>query len=299
MQPLDWLAFRNTGIGGSDIAAAMGVSPWKSPLQLYEEKTSEPVIRPDTAKTRAGKALENVVAAWYQEERPYSLSRSNFIWFEKTATYNRIANIDRVIHTPDGPGILEIKTTGAFNASAWNEQVPDDVFLQLQWYLSISGYRFGHVAVLIGGWDFRIFEIPSDKEMQAEMISAAEAFWQRIIDKNPPPPQTEADLRSINCVPNSPKTADAIRFNQIIRLREVRADLKTLEAEEDKLTSDLKCYLADCDTLITSDGKVLATYKQAKDSVSFDKDAFTSEFPELAQKFIISKPGSRRFLLKG
>ena len=61
----EWLNERRTGIGGSDAAAVMGLNPWKSPLDVYLDKTGQLMESPDNPALYWGRVLEEVVAREY------------------------------------------------------------------------------------------------------------------------------------------------------------------------------------------------------------------------------------------
>ena len=100
MDRAQWLAARQKGIGGSDAAAVCGVSRYKTPLQLWQEKTGrvQPPDLGDNSRVRAGNALEEVVAVWWQEETGMACRRDNKIRAAKDRPY-LLANVDRVIQS--------------------------------------------------------------------------------------------------------------------------------------------------------------------------------------------------------
>lgn len=66
----DWLAERRKGIGGSDIATILGLNKWKSPLQLFLEKTGK-VQAEDLSDKEViywGNVLEDVVAKEFEKK---------------------------------------------------------------------------------------------------------------------------------------------------------------------------------------------------------------------------------------
>ena len=156
---------RQQGIGGSDAPVCAGLSPYKSPLQLYYEKRGE--LTPDTAETEAiewGTRLEAVVAAAYEEKTGRSVRRQprkahpDLPWM--------FGNIDRqIVGDKRGVGVLEVKTTNTFALKDWDHGPPDAAMLQLQHYLAIYGYSWGSIAVLVGGQHFKHFDIDRDDEL--------------------------------------------------------------------------------------------------------------------------------------
>ena len=81
-------------------------------------------------------------------------------------------------------------------------------------------------------------------------------------------------------------------------LVQIKAQIKALEETEESYATMLQGYMAEQDTLVTIDGRVIATWKSAKASKAFDSKLFQQSMPEIYNKFVMDKLGSRRFLLK-
>jgi putative phage-type endonuclease len=191
MNEQDFHAVRMTGIGGSDAAAVLGLSKWKTPLQVYLEKLGQGGLMLDNEAMAWGRALEPVIRQQYAERT------GRIVYLPDTALRHKehdfmIANLDG--YTDDGR-VLEVKT--ARSGQEWGEpgsdEIPTNYLLQVQHYLTVTGFEWADVAVLIGGSDFRIYEIRADKDLQALLIEGEAEFWQRVQDRNPPDPKTAAE----------------------------------------------------------------------------------------------------------
>jgi len=107
-----WLAIRKLGLGSSDAAVAVGLSPYKCPLSLWLEKTGrkEPEDISHKEAVLWGIELEPVLAQVYAKRTGYRVRRVNAVLQHPEHLF-MLANLDReVVGHPDGPGILEIKT---------------------------------------------------------------------------------------------------------------------------------------------------------------------------------------------
>lgn len=130
----DWLAVRRTGIGGSDAAAAVGLNPYMSPLELWLDKTgrAEGLSGPDpndtTSPTYWGTLLEPIVAASYTKQTGNKVRRVNAVLRHPTIPF-MLANLDREIVGARDVQILECKTAGEFGARLWRNGVPEYVEL--------------------------------------------------------------------------------------------------------------------------------------------------------------------------
>lgn len=181
---------RKDFIGGSEAAAALGLSKRKSALQLYLEKRGESPPMLDNAWLRWGRILEPVVRQEYAEQTGREV--------RLTGKALRHAKYPFIAGHPDGGTddgrLYEGKTarTAEGFGEPGTDQVPQDYLVQVQHYLLITGLSVADLAVLIGNCDFRIYEIPADKELQAMIMEGEAAFWQRVEKEIPPEPQWES-----------------------------------------------------------------------------------------------------------
>lgn len=295
----EWLEARQRGLGGSDAGAAVGVCPWKTRYQLYRDKV-EPVVDDEPSEAmRWGTILEPVIRQRYCE-----VTKSEVAVPQATLSHPKygwcLSNVDGIT---DANRLLEIKNSNAFAASEWgpsgSNELPQQYECQVQHYLAVTGLEVADVAVLIGGSDFRILTVEADRELQEMLLEREHDFWfEHVMKRVPPDPETEDDLKTEfprsrgNLVEVDDETADLVR-----ELAALKTQLKTMEARKDDMAIAIKRAIGDADG-IEHDGKVLATWKSAKPSRSFDKQAFEAEHPHLAWKFTKERPGSRRFLVK-
>lgn len=194
-----WLEVRRHGIGGSDVAAVLGMDSRTSPLVLFMEKIGE--LDDDDAGEAAewGNLLEPVVASKWQDDNGV-----DFMWQPGVLHHPdrpwQIANPDRFFRTspveadddlfqPDG--LLEVKTTNQWLGDEWDEdeeRMPSRARLQIQHYLDVTGLDVAHVACLIGGQKLVTFTERYDVEL-AEMIRGATSrFWHDHVLARVPPP---------------------------------------------------------------------------------------------------------------
>lgn len=189
----EWLRVRTHGIGGSDIGAICGVSPFASAKQIYFKKTGqyEDALKPGEGsleRMHFGHMLEPVVAEEYVLRTGNKLINIDCTLCHKDYPWAR-ANIDRLIveevEQPDGStvivpiGILECKTTSEYNNDEWDEgDILESYMYQLQWYLWILGLAHGAFACLVGGNKFYYYDVYRNDELISNtLIPAAEKFW--------------------------------------------------------------------------------------------------------------------------
>lgn len=197
---------RTKGIGGSDVAAVMGLSPWKTPGQLWLEKTGR-VPGPDLDDKDHiifGTLLEQTIADEYARRTGRKVRKVNKRLEHPDYPF-MVAHIDRDV--VGLPRILECKTTNAwsFGSDEWGaagtDECPTQYVLQAQHYLFVTGAVSGIVtpkvcdlAVLVGGNRFVLYEIQRDDELIEAMVAACSAFWAHVENDEPLP--LEYDHRS-------------------------------------------------------------------------------------------------------
>jgi putative phage-type endonuclease len=184
------IAARMTGLGGSDSAAALGLSRYKSAVDLFLEKRGEiaPVV--ESAPMRWGQLLEPAIRQEYAE-------RTGRVVRLPTETL-RHERLPFILAHPDGitdcRRLYEGKT--ARFADGWGEEgsdeIPNEYLLQVQHNMLVVGVFVADVAVLIGGSDFRLYEVPADPELQELIVAGESDFWQRVEQNRQPAPDFES-----------------------------------------------------------------------------------------------------------
>lgn len=299
MDHANWLEERRKGIGGSDIAAILGLSPWKTAYQVYREKRKEVEDWQGNEGTDWGKRMEPAIRQWYSDTTGRSVRLPDKIMYHSKHPF-MLASLDGF--TDDGR-IVEIKT--ARSGKKWGEpgtdQVPDYYAVQVHHYMTVTGLEVADVPVSIAGGSPVLYEIPADKEISQMIIDASAAFWARVVDGNPPEPVTYADavarfgsIKKEGAVQAGPEEAANVVTLQ--SYREIIADYKE---REELVKGKLIIALGERgDTLINNDGSILLTYKLANGRKSFDTKAFEKDYPELYQCYVKVGEPSKRFLLK-
>lgn len=293
----EWLESRMAGIGGSDAAAVLGLSRWKTPLDVYLDKRGESVSAPDNEAMLWGRALEPVIRQQYAERTGRVVRVPEGILAHPEHPF-MLANVDGVT---DDRRVLEVKT--ARSGKDWGEpgsdEVPQAYLLQVQHYMAVTGYPVADVAVLIGGSDFRLYEVPADNELQELMVSAEAEFWQRVVDGNPPEPVSLADVqakfgRTSNnaAIEAAPEVLTALET-----IKATRDQIKAIEASEEAARAIVMNAMGEADTL-TFGGRTIATWKLAKAARRFDMDSFKAAHPAIYEQFAKTGDPSRRFIIK-
>jgi len=303
----DWLAVRRTGIGSSDAAAAVGLSPYKSSLELWLEKTGrdQGLEQPDPNDTTEpvywGNLLEPSVAAAYTQQTGRKVRKVNAVLQHPQHTF-MLANIDREVIGCDDVQILECKTAGEFGARLWKDGVPEYVQLQVQHQLAVTGHKAADVAVLLCGQKLEVHRITRDEELIERLIELEAQFWHCVrTDTAPTADGSESADTALRCLyPNSVSNTldwseDSYLSGVFSDLVALRAHLKDQESEAERLRQILQQALGGASEAQFETGRI--SFKRSKDSISVDTARLCAEHPALAEQYRISKPGSRRFRL--
>lgn len=302
-----WLSVRKQGIGSSDAAAAVGLNPYKSQLELWMEKTGRddklPKTDPndETSPMYWGTLLEHIVAAHYTRRTGHRVRRINAVLQHPSEPW-MLANIDReVIGTPDVQ-ILECKTAGLQGSFLWREGVPEYIQLQVMHQLAVTGKPCADVAVLICGQDLQIHRIHRDEALIAKLIELERAFWHYVQTDTAPlaDGSDSADL-ALRCLypKDSGQTLDlsddlemASVFSDLLSIREVLSTNVLLEAQ---LKQRIQQRMGEATKVLFETGEV--SWKRSKDGTTLDTASLLKDQPELAQRYALVKQGSRRFLV--
>lgn len=179
-----WLGFRRHGVGGSDVAPIMGVSPFRSPLEVWLEKTGR--VEPDDISDRPavywGTILEDVVALEFARQHPEMKVKKSNVVYQSVERPWAIASIDRALTCKGKRGILEIKTASAYKSHEWEDGIPLYYQTQVLHYLSVTGWDFAWVAVLIGGNTYKEFKVEVDEADMLAVTKAVDEFWTDFVE---------------------------------------------------------------------------------------------------------------------
>ena len=293
---------RVNSIGGSEAAAVLGLSPWKTPYQVWCDKLGLSGDQETSPAMEWGTRLEPVIRQKYADEtgRVVRWPVGDEWGHMQSEEYPFMgATLDGL--TDDGRG-LEIKTSrsGAEWGDEGTDQVPQVYVVQCQHSMVVSKLEVFDIALLIGGSDFRIYEVPADPELQQIIIEREREFWQMVESKTPPEPITYADaIRRFGTSHEETVTATPEVLEAVQVLRGLKVSGKEADEQEEAAKFTVLNVLREADTLVDAEGNVLLTYKQAKDTARFDPKALEAEHPSLYAQYLVTRPGSRRLLLKG
>ena len=293
----EWLELRRQGLGASDMAAVMGVSPYKTPYQLWAEKTGATPEQKVGAAANRGVILEDAVGLYYEQERGVKLRKSNGIVRLK-AQPRIMASLDRTI-VGEPKGIVEIKTSASPRWSMW--PVPPEVVIQTHVQMGIVGAEWCDVVALLGGLVFKIERVQFDPELWAEIQRAAMLFLDAVDTKTPPQLEAlDAQAFAIATPQGSQEFVEATADLERVyaQLREVNTELHFLEQKKGSLEIIIKEAIGEKAGLAGNGWTVY--WKQARPSEVTDWKMVaqaSGALQSVITTYTDIKPGSRRFII--
>ncbi len=305
----DWLQFRKQGIGSSDAAAACGIHPYLSMLELWMIKTGRMSSNINESLDGYsplywGNTLEPMVAKYYQEHTGNKVRRVNAILQHPDPDKHfMLANLDYSVVGSDKIQILECKTAGEHGAKLWKHGVPLYVTCQVQHQLAVTGKTAAHICVLLCGHEAKIYKVERDERLIESIIEQERLFWQYVVTDTPPTPDhSESAARALKQLYPNPKPSSKVDlrdddganklFEQLLSYRDY---MQELEQRHDQVKHQLQTLIADNEVAVFEKGAI--SWKRSKDSVGLDSKAVIKAYPELLAKFSKTRQGSRRFVI--
>lgn len=205
MTEKEWLEERKKGIGGSDAATILGLNPYKTNIQLWEEKTRRKDAEDisDKQYVKYGHQAEEYLRDLFKLDFPkYEVSHKEYSIIKHPRYPFLFASLDgQLVDKETGEmGILEIKTTNILQSmqkEKWKEKIPDNYFCQVLHYLNVTGYSFAILKAQLKydySGDIRLetkhyYIDRNDYEEDIKYLEKREIeFWQNYVEKDIRPP---------------------------------------------------------------------------------------------------------------
>lgn len=321
----EWLAARRSGIGGSDIAAIAGLSPWRTPLSVWLDKTGQSqgdAINP--IRAMIGHALEPEAARKYTEDTGRKVQVCNLQLATDDPEDFRIGSVDRLCYCLDGScprtgkGLTQIRTDRALECKTSSDRqewevVPKFYKAQCQHYMglmpTVVAFDVPVIFTVLGS--FRIYEVLRNEDDIQALKELGNDFWKRyVLTRLPPPPVDENDCKLLWARSNPGKKAVASKEIEEAceKLDAVLAESKRLKEQESSIKAAIEGAMGDAEVLETPDKRKLATWKSNKDSEKTDYEAAfnalvldlnppSEKIGAILNANTIVKPGARVFRL--
>jgi len=253
----EWLAEREKGIGASEVAAIIGLSPWETPYSLYLRKTGQIPPQEENFAMRRGHYLEDAVVQWWQDEtgeKVIKASAADIIYVHPEHPFMR-ATPDRIVR--GRKKMLEVKSTAGY----MGDEIPDYYLAQCMYQMYVTGIHEEELIYIQGDLTFGRFFVQYDEEFAEFIAQKVTEFWNDcVIGGKEPELISVTDFTLKGSDPGSTIEADKDAFAQIMSLRSVKKAAAEKESEADALADAVKLYMGENESLVY-DGKVIATWK--------------------------------------
>lgn len=295
----EWLDFRKSGIGGSDASVVCGINRYKSPVELWMEKTGRQPHQEAGESAYWGTQLEPLVRDEFTKRTGIEVKLAKCILQSDEFPFMQ-ANLDGVCYDPElGDCIFEAKTASAFKLGEWENLIPDEYMLQIQHYMAVTRFKAAYIAVLIGGNTFRWKKIERDEEIIFALIKLEKDFWECV--ENDTPPQLDGSDASAAFLAKkfseSKNTSVELPENAAELIEKYNSASEKIKAlsEEKQLTENLlKEMLGENEVGVIGENTV--TWK-AISQERLDSKTLKSEHPAIYKKYV-STTTYRRFSIK-
>lgn len=315
-----WHRLRNSGIGASEIAAALGIAPaaWTSPMSLYLRKRGElPDVR-DNSRMEWGRLLEGAILQRFlqchpefrdgpcltgrlyrSKARPWQLATPDAVVFEKRGgfAYDR----HPAPRLAEGrPVVVEIKTGSS--KEGWGEERSDEIPVyyraQVLQSMDVVGAEVAWVPVLFNGREYREYRVEYHKRDVEIMRTRGEQFWRMVQDGTPPTLDgLEATTRAMRIAwgVEEDKTAQVTRevIERINRAKALETRVKKMRA---RYENELRGLMEDAGEALV--GPVVVAKRTTYQQSVVDLDALREEHPELVEKHTTKEPRQRLTVYK-
>lgn len=293
----DWLSYRKLGIGGSDAGAVCGFNPYRTAMQVYQDKISEETEDIDNEAMRQGREFEDYVARRFMEATGKKVRRANAMYYDEERPF-MLADVDRMV-TGENAG-LECKTASPYMADKWADgKIPMSYQIQCYHYMSVCNAEAWYIAVLIYGREFKYYRIERDEQLIAYLRQLEQDFWENhVLKREMPEPDGSklADSVILEYFRDSvPVSINLSGFDEKLKRRqELLEVMERMDAERKKIEQELKLYLGEAE--VAENERYRVSWKQVC-SNRLDEKRLKEEQPEVYEKYrkeIIS----RRFTVK-
>lgn len=260
---------RRQFIGGSDISAVLGISPWQTPYQLYLEKTADAPAEVDPKRQAIfdrGKRLEPFIVEWARQDLELQIVRTNARYIDAELPFLS-CEVDFEHEFSGSVENADAKSVHPSKSNEWGlpgtDEIPDHYTAQFLFGQMITGRESTLCMAMFGMDKLEPYRVKRNEEVIVWMRVQAEIFWERVQKRNPPEVTTlqDAKLRWHQEHPGAQIEATSEIDEIAERLKLMRLSIAGDNAKADLLELDLKKFIGDAEELVDSTGRKIASWK--------------------------------------
>ncbi len=297
LEHTEWLKYRKRGIGGSDAGAICGLNPYRTAMEVYQDKITDVTEDCDNEAMRQGRDFEDYVARRFMEATGKKVRRANAMFCHEEYPF-MLADVDRMV-VGENAG-LECKTANLFMADKWKDgNIPESYLIQCLHYMAVLDADAWYIAVLIYGKEFKWYRIERDEEMIQNLVSVEKDFWENHVLKRIMPPPDGSELAD-KVIAGYFRESDASRIHlqgfdeKLQRREELSALIEDMETEKRQIEQEVKLYMGAAEV---AENEVYRVLWKNVTSSRIDMKRLKEEKPEIYSQYC-NESVSRRFQVK-
>lgn len=284
-----WLTLRRAGLGGSDALAVAGLSPWRSPMGVWLEKTGHPDAPQieETPMMRWGHILEQPLADWFTRETGIAAHRCGMLGHP---------DLEWQLYSPDrlaeDDALVEFKTTSPWNAEEWDDgKVSDHAELQVQHGMSVTGKKRAYVVVGIWGQEPRMRVVERDDALINDLTRIEARFWELVQSMTAPPLSHPVDSGLMDHLhpfadPELAVELSSDAYQALIQYKKLTRQMHEMTAARDELRAVIASELGDA---------AIGTWQQRpviswRNTGAVDERSLREALPDLVDLYTVMRP---------
>jgi putative phage-type endonuclease len=278
-------------IGASDIAAIMGLSPYATPLSVYNAKVHGSNWK-GNRDTRYGKLKEHAILAGAVMDMVEEEGVAGVSWKPNANIY--VHECGHLSATPDGfitwadgtVSVMEAKSVRSSSRGQWEAGPPEHYLWQVQQQMLCTGLESALVCVLIDSADPRRFLVRADPDAHARIIEVGRAFWERVESRNPPEPVTaeEAEEAYPLAIPAMQVEATPEIAAAVDELARLKADAKSIKEGTEELQARIHAHMGEAEILTSENTPIYRWFNKGADRV--DTKRLQAEAPDIYAQYL-------------
>jgi len=274
---------RTKTIGGSDVAAILGLSPWRTPLDVWREKALGELDDRTSDAMGAGLRFESPILEHFLDQQIETTQKQAAIVHKAPVVVgHRHASPDALLEQQGWHSLVEVKTTSS--GDGWGRdgsaEIPAHYLPQVQHYLDVLELEDAYVPVLlwpadmrkvvglspaetIGALGIRTYRVPFQAALAKQIREVVAEFWEKhVVAMKPPEPRDLADAK--RCAWSvAGKTVDA--DDELVKLLEAREHYRVVIDDTEKLVEEaelkIRAKLGDAEQALGAGGKAIVSAK--------------------------------------
>lgn len=259
----EWLWYRNSGIGASEVPTVMGVNPFSDPIDLYARKIGAIGGKPQSEQMEWGQRLEDAVAKKYSDDHKLSLHDFGRYTILRSIEHPILScTLDKVIckyeFSMEGAGVLEIKNINEMMFERYVNGSPHEMYTyQLQSQLAVTGWDWGVLAFLVAGQHYHEFRYDRNQAIINNIITETDYFWQRVLDFRPPAPtsRSHTTLQALYSTEKEESVGLSEHVEEMVEeLDKIKASLGRLKTRKHLIENMVRADMGEATIGLLSDG---------------------------------------------